>query len=526
MKPSVDATIEELKAYCAALEQRNAELSAKVHWLEEKFRLAMKQRFGSSSERSHPDQLSLIFDEAEVIASPSEPEPTLENITYQRRKKRGHREEVLQELPVERVDYELPEEERVCDQCDGALHEMSTAVRRELKIIPAQVKVVEHVRHVYACRACEREGTNTPIKTAPMPAPPIPKSLASPSALAHIMNQKFVQSLPLYRQEKEFERQGVALSRQTLANWMLKASELWLAPLYRRLHEHLLRREILQADETTVQVLKESGRAAENQSFMWLYRTGRDGPPIVLFDYQQTRAGKHPATFLSGFSGYLHVDGYSAYEGLPEVTLVGCWSHARRKFDEALKSLPSSARSAKPVAAQVGLNYCTRLFSVEQSLKNSTPSHRHAERQKRSLPVLNEFKAWLDEQQTRALPKTALGKAITYCLRQWEKLTTFLQDGRLDLDNNRSERAIKSFVIGRKNWLFANTPRGATSSAIIYSIIETAKENGLKPFIYLTHLFEQLPNMDITDSAQLDLLLPWSESLPDACRVRPKRTSA
>lgn len=537
MKLANDATLEQLKAYVAQLEQRsamleqrnidleraNTELSAKVRWLEEQFRLAMKKRYGPSSERSHPDQLSLIFDEAEVVAKPDEPEPTVESITYTRRKKRrGQREELLEELPVERIEYHIPEEEQVCPACDGPMHGMSTEVRRELHIIPAQVKVVEHVRHVYACRSCEREGTQTPVVTAPMPAPAMPGSLASPSAVAYIMHQKFVQHVPLYRQEQEFERQGVGLSRQTLANWIIKASERWLAPLYGRLHEHLLARDVLHADETPVQVLKEPGRAAQTPSYMWVYRSGRDGPPVILFDYQQTRAGKHPQAFLHGFAGYLHVDGYAGYDQLPNVTLVGCWAHARRKFDEALKSLPSSARSSGPVAAQIGLEYCNRLFAIEKSLNQLTPEERHARRQSQSVPVLDEFKAWLEHQQSHVLPKTALGQAITYCLRQWDKLIAFLEDGRLELSNNRCEQSIKPFTLGRKNWLFANTPKGATSSAIIYSIIETAKANHLKPFEYLTHLLERLPNIDVEDPSQLDTLMPWADEVPDACRTKPK----
>lgn len=532
MKPTLDTMPEQVRAYVATLEQRNAaleqantELNAKVHWLEERIRLAMKQRYGASSERSNPDQLSLIFDEAEVIANSNEPEPTMETITYKRRKKQpGRREELLQDLPVERIEYEIPEEDRVCGACEGTMHDMSTEVRREIKVIPAQMKVVEHVRHVYACRSCERGGTETPIITAPMPAPALPGSLASPSILGYIMHQKYVQSLPLYRQEQEFERLGVALSRQTLANWLLKSSDRWLAPLYRRLHEHLLEREILHADETTVQVLKEPGRSAQNQSYMWLYRTGRDGPPIILFDYQQTRASLHPQAFLGDFCGFLHVDGYGGYDPLePKVTLVGCWAHARRKFDEALTALPSSARSAGPVAAQIGMEFCNRLFAIEKTLKDSTPEQRRAQRHERSVPILHEFKAWLDHQQTQVLPKTALGRAITYCIRQWDKLNRFLLDGRLEISNNRCEQAIRPFVIGRNNWLFANTPNGATASAIIYSIVETAKANHLKPLEYLTYLFERLPNIDLADPAQLDAVMPWADALPDTCRTKAKR---
>ncbi|QSQ09789.1 hypothetical protein H0A61_02170 [Koleobacter methoxysyntrophicus] len=273
------------------------------------------------------------------------------------------------------------------------------------------------------------------------------------------------------------------------------------------------------SDETTLQVLHEPGRSAGTDSYMWLYRTGRDGPSIILYDYQTTRASKHPERFLSGFKGYLHVDGYAGYNRLPNITLVGCWAHARRKFDEALKALPADKRNTH-VAAKEGLNFCNQLFAIERDLKDLTPKQRYEARLERSRPVLDAFLAWLKYQRPRVLPKSAFGQAIQYCLNQWDKLKAFMVDGRLELDNNRSERSIKPFVIGRKNWLFSNAPRGATSSATIYSIVETAKENGLNPLMYLMYLFEKLPNMDIKDKDALDELMPWSATLPEVCKVK------
>ncbi|MCR4442719.1 MAG: IS66 family transposase [Peptococcaceae bacterium] len=510
-------TIEELQKRCVQLERENAELTAKLNWFMEQFRLIKHRQFGVSSERIEQQQL-FLFNEAEAEARPVPVEPTVETITYRRRKQRGHRETVLEKVPVETIEYRLPVEEQVCSCCGGPLHEMSTEVRQELKVIPAQVKVVRHVRYVYACRRCEREDITTPIVTAPMPAPVLPGSLVSPSLMAYIMNQKYTEGLPLYRQEQQFASFGIELSRQTLANWVLYGANNWLAPVYDRLHEHLLKRDILHADETTLQVLREPGRAAETQSYCWLYRTGRDGPPIILYEYQTTRASKHPRRFLSGFKGYLHVDGYAGYNDLPDITLVGCWAHARRKFDEALKALPDSKRSAG-VAAKEGLEFCNRLFAIERDIKDAAPDERYKIRLVRSRPVLDAFLAWLKSQKPQVLPKSSFGQAIKYCLSQWNKLEAFLQDGRLELDNNRSERSIKPFVIGRKNWLFANTPRGAQASAITYSIIETAKENSLSPFHYLCYLFEKLPNMDIKDKNALDKLLPWSDSLPPVCRL-------
>jgi transposase len=527
--PTPTPTIEELLKRLEQLEKDNAELEAKLkqqneleaklHWLEEQLRLHQLKRFGTSSERTNPDQLELtLFNETEAEANPDLPEPTVESITYQRRrKKRGHREMMLENLPVETVEYRLSTEEQVCSCCSGKLHEMSTEVRREIKYIPAEVKVVEHVRYVYSCRRCEHEEIETPITTAPMPKPVISGSLASPSIMAHIMTQKYVDGLPLYRVEKQFNRMGLALSRQTIANWMIYGADRWLGVLYNRMHRLLLMLDILHADETILQVLREPDRPATSKSYLWLYRTGKEGPPIILYDYQETRAGENPKKFLDGFKGYLSVDGYAGYNKVPDVTLVGCWAHARRGFSDVLKSLP--ANSMKPVTATEGLNFCNQLFVVERKLKELDSEERYNERLKQSKPVLDAFLSWLKIQEQKVLPKSAFGKAINYCLNQWDKLVVFLEDGRLEIDNNRSERSIKPVVIGRKAWLFANTPRGARASALIYSIVETAKANGLNPYYYLRYLFEQLPNMDMTDENALDKLLPWSTTIPVNCII-------
>lgn len=502
-----------------SLQAQVAELTAKVRWYEEQFRLSQQKRFGTSSEKTPENQLALeLFNEAEKEGDPEVPEPAVESITYRRKKKRGHREESVQNLPVETIEYRLSNEEQACSCCGGALHEMSVETRKELTIVPAEVKVTEHKRYVYACRKCETDEQSTPIVTAKMPASAFPKSIASPSIMAYIMTQKYVEGLPLYRQEKHFERMGIHLSRQTMGNWLLYGADQWLSVLYKRMHEHLLDRTVLHADETTFQVLREPGRAATAKSYLWLYRTGRDDTPIVLYNYQPTRAGEHPKRFLTGFRGYLHVDGYSGYNHVPDVTLVGCWAHARRKFDEALKALPDSQKG-KMVKAREGLNFCNQLYAVERTLKNATPSERYEKRLQKSKPILDCFSAWLHEQKDRVLPKSALGKAITYCVNQWKHLEVFLLDGRLEIDNNRSERSIKPFVIGRKNWMFSNTPRGAKGSAVMYSLVETAKENGLSPYHYLRYLFETMPNMDLSITEEIDRILPWSQDLPSICRV-------
>ncbi|MFD1852271.1 IS66 family transposase [Oceanobacillus bengalensis] len=523
MKKTVQKSKDTIEYYIERtekLELEKEELEAKLKWYKEQFRLSQQHRFGSSSEKTNQDQLSL-FNEAEDTANPTVEEPTLETITYKRKKNKGQRDQQLESLPKETIEYRLPIDEQVCSCCDGVLHEMSTEVRRELKIIPAEVKVVEHVRHVYSCRHCDQREINTPIVTAKMPKPVFPGSLASPSAMAFIMSQKYVEGMPLYRQEKYFERFGVSISRQTMANWMVHGSSTWLELLYNEMHAKLLGLDVLHADETTLQVLRESERAATSNSYMWLYRSGQMDVPIVLYDYQQTRASKHPRRFLEGFTGYLSVDGYAGYNGIPNITLVGCWAHARRKFTDALKALPESA-STSAVKAKEGLAFCNQLFDIERDLKDVSPEDRYNKRLERSKPVLDVFSAWLREQTPRVLPKSALGQAIKYCRNQWERLEAFLEDGRLEIDNNRAERSIKPFIIGRKNWLFSNTAKGAKSSAIIYSIVETAKENGLNPYHYLKYLFEELPNMDMTDKSNLNQFLPWSPTIPEKCRVPNK----
>jgi len=506
-----------LEAEVEVLKQEKTNLELKLKYFEEQQRLYLAKMYGRSSEKLDNGQISL-FNEAESEAKLEAPEPTIEKITYERKKKQGHREEKLKDLPVETVEYHLPGEEQTCE-CGGNLHIMSKEVRKELKIVPAQISVVEHVQYVYACRDCEKNNTNTPIKTAPMPKPALPKSIASSSAIAYVMSEKFVKGIPLYRQEQEWKRLGVEISRQTMANWLLKSTDSWLKLIYERMHEHLLQKDVLHADETTLQVLREPGRNASSTSYMWLYRTGREGPPIILYDYQTTRAAKHPAKFLKKFKGYLHADGYEAYNSVPEVKIVGCWAHARRYFVDALKAMPTK-KDAKLTATEEGLKFCNKFFEIERELHEVTTEERLEGRLQKSKPVLDKFRQWLQYQKSRVAPKTPLGKAVNYCRNQWDKLSAFLLDGRLELDNNRSERSIKPFVIGRKNWLFSNTPKGAASSATIYSLVETAKENGLNPFEYLKYLLDNLPNSDISDDKVLDGFMPWSSSLPGKCRVK------
>ena len=307
-------------------------------------------------------------------------------------------------------------------------------------------------------------------------APPGPKKVAqvaahtrkqsgsvkdvAPEAIAHIMAQKFVMYVPLYRQEQEWGRQRLELSRQTMSNWVLRAAEDWLGPVYDVLHRRLVLREVLHADETTLQVLREPGKKAQSKSYMWLYRTGGDGGvPIVLYEYQPSRKAEHAEKFLEGFSGHLHADGHQGYHRLPEnIRVVGRWAHARRKFDEALNALPPDKREG--AAAYTGLDYCNKLFAWEERFKELSPEERTKQRLKEEKPLLDALLAWADSISGSAAPKSALGKALYYLKEQWTYLIRYLEDGRLELSNNRAERSIKPFVIGRKNFLFADSPLG------------------------------------------------------------------
>ncbi|NLD50221.1 MAG: IS66 family transposase [Clostridiaceae bacterium] len=511
-----------LESENSLIQNEKAELLAKLNWFEEHFRLNQHRLYGRSSEQTiHPEQQTL-FNEAEALdaVKPSVPEPTVEEITYKRKKKqKGHREEMLKDLPVEVIEHKLPKEEQLCDVCGNQLHEMSVEISRELEIIPPQIKVIENRRTVYACGCCEENEITTPVITAPMPKRALPGSIASAATIAHVMTQKYMFGVTLYRQETYWKQLDIEISRQTMANWLILASTRWLSIIFERMHQFLLQYDIICADETTLQVLHEPGRPASSESYMWLYRTGRDGPPIVLFEYQTTRARKHPQNFLQGFKGYLCTDGYQSYDGLADVINVACLAHARRKFDEALKSLPKEVRD-KTCAAKEGLDFCNRLYRVEHEFEDVTPEERYVGRLEKSKPILDEFYKWLKYQRPRITPKSTTGIAVNYCLNQWDKLNNYLLDGRLYCDNNISERSIKGFAIARKNFLFCNTPNGATASAMIYSMIETARANDLKPFEYLTYLLKTLPNVDVKDQSVLDSLMPWSDNIPDLCRIK------
>ena len=485
------------------LKGRIVELEALVKYYEEQLRLSKHKQFGASSEKSEYDQLS-IFNEAELTADESIAEPELVKVEkHYRKRTRLTTDKLPEDLPVEVVEHELPASEQICPECGGDMHVMGRDTRRELKIIPAKAVIVEHVRKIYTCRACEKGACRVPILKAPVDEPVIKGSFASSETIAHIMTQKFVMGSPLYRQEQEWKRGGILLSRQTMSNWLIRATEDWLEPIYDALRELLCKRDILHADETTLQVLREPGKTAQSKSYMWLYRTSGDAAhQIVLYEYQPDRKAVRPAAFLKDFRGYLHTDGYEVYHKLPEqIIIVGCLAHCRRKFDEALKVLPDKDRENSN--AMRGKRYCDKLFELERAFARLTPQDRFEKRQEFSKPVTEAFFAW--GESIKPAPKTGIGKATHYALSQRKYLQRYLLDGRLEISNNRAERSIKPFVIDRKNFLFANTPRGAKASAIMFSLIETAKENGLSPFDYLTAVFKKAPN-----GVPPRELFPWS----------------
>ena len=507
-----------LEAKLAAREQEQAQvitsLTLQNEWLLEQLKLSKKKLFGRSSEQAEQmvmEQLSFTYNEAEVYASGTKAaaEKPVAVKAHERKRQSGNVLDVVPEgTRTEVVEHRLPENELTCSACGSELVEIGKEVRRTLQMKPAEFWIREDVYYTYACKNCEQgTGEANIVKAARGPAL-LPGSFASAEAVAHIVIQKFVMYSPLYRLEQEFQRQGLKLSRQTMANWILQASDTWLRPVYDALHRKLCKETVLHGDETTLQVLKEPGRTSTSKSYMWLYRTsGCAEYPIVLYEYRPSRKAEHAQAFLKDFSGWLHADGYQGYHKLPEnIRVVGCWAHARRKFDEALQTLPKEKRQDS--LAATGECYCTRLFQLEQSLMDLTPEERYTKRLELEKPVLDALLAWANEASAKTAPKSALGKALHYLREQWPYLVRYLEDGRLELSNNRAERSIKPFVMGRKNWLFSNTPAGAQSSAVIYSLIETAKENGLDPYRYLVWLLNNAPGLSQTDEAWAESFLP------------------
>ena len=509
-----DNSTEKLLSIIEEKDRRIAELEKQVEWFLTQIRLAKHKQYGASSEQTHPNQMSL-FNETESTAELNRPEPKITEVkAHYRRRTRLTTDKLPKDLPVEVIEHELPEEERRCPECGSNLHTMGKEVREEIKIIPAKAVIVRHVRHIYACRNCEVKSDHVPIVKADFPEPVIKGSFASPEAIAHIAVQKFMMGSPLYRQAQEWKQHGIVLSRQTMANWLVKSSTDWLEPMYEKMKQKLLEHKVLHADETTVQVLKEPGKAAQSKSYMWLYRTsGEAKKQIVLYDYQPDRRYIRPKEFLEGFSGFLHTDGYEGYHKLPDnITIVGCLAHLRRKFFDGLKILPEEKK--KDSLLLKGVKYCDKLFQYEREFALLDPGERLERRRHISKPLFEEFYTWIEG--LNVLPGSTLGKAVHYAREQRKYIERYLSDGRLEISNNRAERSIKPFVIGRKNWLFANSPAGARASAIYYSIVITAIENGLNPYEYLKWVLTHMPNLGKKGYASsIDELLPYSEDLPE-----------
>ena len=476
----------------------------------EQFRLAQQKQFGKSSEVSI-DQL-ILFNETEQIADDASNVASTDEGTVSYTRRKPKRKPLPKDLPREIIVHDISDEDKVCDDCGHELHKIGEDKSEQLEFIPAQVKVIEHIRPKYSCRCCEQQGVNVDIKIAPVPISPIPKSFATPSLLSQIVTNKYQYALPLYRQESLFKQYGIELSRKTMSSWMLTITPL-LMLIYERMRTIQLLQSVIHADETPLKVINED----KNKCYMWVYCSGTDSPDtptiedknkppnIVLYDYQNSRAGRCAEDYLQDFNNYLQVDGYVGYEQT-HATLVGCWAHARRKFIEA-QTVQVKGKIGK---ADWAINHIQKLYRIEKEIKDKTTEEKQRIRQEKSTLLLEQFKTWLDKSALHVPPKSAIGKAVGYSIRQWSKLARFVESGHINIDNNRAERAIKPFVIGRKNWMFSNTAKGAHASAVLYSIIETAKANGLIPFDYLKYLLEQLP----TKPEDIDYLLPWNVALP------------
>lgn len=512
LKTMIAEQTELIKALRLIIDEKTSHEKA----LQEQVDYLTKKLFGPSSERRSddiPGQQNL-FDEAEVEQDPSLLEGGTVIREHTRKKKAAH-EELFKGLKVEKVVVPLPEEDQICPVCDTQMVLIGEEyVRRELEFIPATCKVIEYYSQSYGCPSC-KEGlgdTEKPvIVKSQVPPALLGKGPASASAAAWTMYQKYANGLPLYRQEKDWKQYGVQISRTTLANWIIYCSKNYFQPMYDYFHRELLKRSFVMADETRVQVLKEEGRRAQTQSFMWLFRSGEDGlAEIILYGYSPTRSGSHAKEFLEGYSGYLETDGYQGYNSLPGIRHCSCWAHIRRYFIDAV---PKGKQYDYSQPAVQGVQYCNRLFAMEDSINKKCPGNYEKRKQLRlekEKPVLEAFWSWLDQQ--KPVRNTRLDKAVNYVLNRRDIAETYLEDGRCSFTNNLSENAIRPFAVGRKNWLFSSSVDGANASAVVYTMVEMAKAHGLNIYGYLKFLLENRPNKNMTDE-QLAELAPWSEKL-------------
>ncbi len=507
---TITLTTEDYQALVAereALNRRLTTVPVERDLLQERLNAFLRKLFDAKSEARGADQKDLFFNEAEALAPPGTPvaeEATIEiEIPAHTRKKRG-RKPLDPSLPRDVVRHELPESERVCAHDGAALVEIGVEISEQLDIIPQQVRVIQHQRVKYACPCCDHS-----IKVTPAPARLIPKGLLTDSALAWVVTAKYMDALPLYRQAALLGRFGGDLSRNTLAASLIKVGEA-VQPVINLLRDHLLEADLVHADETTIQVLKEPGKKAQTKSYLWAQATG-SGPPIRLFGYAPGRGAKHADLLYAGIKrgAALMSDGYEVYGGIAEangLTHLACWAHCRRYFVEAEAVIPKAARSAEHIATQF-IAAIGELYAVESRARDlDAPAHQ-ALRAEHSRPVLQRIEAMLLTHLHTVVPGSLLGKALHYLSAQWPKLTRYVENGTWPIDNNLCENAIRPFVVGRRNWLFADTVAGANASANLYSLVETCKANGIDPYAYLVSLFRKLPAAQTADD--YDALLPW-----------------
>lgn len=484
-----------------------------IERLEEEVRLLRQVLFAPKSEKLPVGKFPQpsLFDMPEN--PPEEADKKVDEIIvpeHTRAKKKGRRK-LPENLPrIDRV-HDIPDEDKIC-ACGCELDNIGEDVSEKLDIEPAKVRVIRHIRLKYACKNCEGLEDDKPVKIAPVPPQIIPKGLPTAGLLTTILIAKFCDALPFYRQENQFIRLGIDIPRQSMCNWAMKAATSCQAVL------DLLKKEIrggplLNIDETTVQVLKEPGRSPTTKSYMWVFRGGKPDNPVVLYQYHPTRSGDVAKLFVDDYQGVVQTDGFKGYDfldGRHGILHVGCWAHARRKFMDARKG----SKNKKSHSTDNALSMICNLYALEKIARNDghTPKELYDMRQKQAKPILKKFKSWLDKRKDSVPPKTLLGKAINYCLNQWSRLENYINDGHAGIDNNVAENAIRPFVIGRKNWLFSGTPDGAEASALLFSLIETAKANSLEPYAYLRYLFEKLPT---TELANMEQLLPTRLSPKD-----------
>lgn len=487
----------------------------KIEQLEEVIRFLKHLKFGRSSEKFDNKQNDL-FNEAEEIveieeASASEFTETLipEHTVKTPKRKPRTLQQLPDDIPRKEVFHDLSDAEKIC-RCGCNMTRCGAERSEVLEIVPPQFSVTVNVRHTYACQSCEGQ-----LKTAKKPPQVIEKSFASPSLLAYIIISKYLYALPLYRQEKIYESLKVRLKRNTMANWVIRAGDL-IQPLLERFEFYLLRDNYLQVDETRLQVLNEADRDPGQLSQMWVRRSTGE-TPIILFDYSPSRSGAQACALLKDFSGYLQTDDYAGYNRVVKInglTQLGCNAHARRKFDEAKRSEPikNKSKNKSPSGAELGLLYYKKLYTIEKSIKHLSEAERFQIRLSKSVPLMKDFVAWAEKTLLNTPKSVKLGVALRYLVKNQEKLIQYCGHGKLNIDNNLAEGAIRPYVIGRKNWLFSDSAKGAKASAALYSLIETAKASGLNVFDYLSHLFTVLPNASPNDD--LDNLLPWNVNLP------------